>query len=312
MNLFNHHKLLNGLVFLLLFTHVPAFAQHQGQWDFAEQHQMINGTDVHYIQTGKGAPILLLHGFPETKYTWRYIIPQLAQTNTVIAVDLPGLGNSSPSLNGYNQKTIADLLHSFMVRLGYEKTAIIAHDLGVEMAYGYVSLYPESVTKLVFLDVPIATETMEQLPLLSKDQRVLWWFAFHNVQDLPEKLIKGKEDIYLNWFFKEDAYNQVPFTTQKIGPYVKAYRKNGTIHAAMEYYRAMLQNIDINKENIRKKLRMPVLALGGEKSFGIQTLRSFQPLGNNVTGGVIENCGHFIQEEQPDVLLDKLAPFLKD
>ncbi|MDE1192703.1 MAG: alpha/beta hydrolase [Arachidicoccus sp.] len=287
-------------------------AQKKENWNYRSQYATVENVRIHYVKAGTGSPILLLHGFPETIYTWRYIIPELSKKHTVIAIDLPGIGQSGPSQAGYDQKTIASLLHNFMVKLGYEQTAILAHDLGVEMAYGYASAYSESVTKVVFLDVPIATEQMEKLPILSEDQHVFWWFAFHNVKDLPEDLVKGKEYIYLNWFFQHDTYNREPFSKNNVEVYAKSYAKPGIFHAAMEYYRAFLQNIKLNKENTKKKLLMPVLALGGDKSFGMNTLYSFQQLATNIKGGSIENCGHFIQEEQPQKLLDQLIPFLEN
>lgn len=311
MNLPEVKKSLMLIFILFLFGSSTTAAQKKEDWHYTSQYLTIGDVNIHYVKTGKGSPVLLLHGFPETMYTWRYLIPALAKSHTVIAVDLPGIGKSGPSKTGYNQKNIANILYRFMLGIGYKQAAIVAHDLGVEMAYGYASSYPENITSLTFLDVPIATEKMKTLPLLSEDQRVYWWFAFHNVPDLPEALVQGKEHEYLSWFFMHDAYDSASFSKKDIEIYTKAYSKPGVFHAAMEYYRAFLQNIELNKENVRKKLPMPLLVLGGDHSFGINTLYSFQSLADNVTGGVINNCGHFIQEEQPQQLLEQLLPFLE-
>jgi len=287
-------------------------AQKMENWAYKSQYLTVDNVRIHYVKTGSGNPVLLLHGFPETSYTWRYVIPELAKNHTVITIDLPGIGKSEASKTGYNQKAIAALLHSFVTALGYNQTAIVAHDLGVGIAYDYASAYSESVTRVAFLDVPVATEQMEKLPLLSSKNPVFWWFAFHNIQDLPENLVKGKEDIYLNWFFQHGSHNKEAFSKNNIEVYAKSYAKQGTFHAAMEYYRAFLQNIELNKENTKTKLTMPILAIGGDKSFGMNTLYSFQSLATDVSGGSIENCGHFIQEEQPQKLLEQLIPFLKN
>jgi pimeloyl-ACP methyl ester carboxylesterase len=295
---------------LLILGNSVLYAQVNGNWNYKDKYQIVEGVNIHYIKTGTGTPVLLLHGFPENIYTWRYIVPELSKTHTVIAIDLPGIGKSAPPKTGYNQTSIANLLHSFMKELGYDKTAIVAHDLGVEIAYGYASEFPKDVTQVAFLDVPIATEQMETLPILSKNNRVFWWFAFHNVENLPEELVKGKEHIYIKWFYDHGSYNKKAFNKNAVAVYAKSYALPGVFHNSLGYYRAMMQNIEINKENVKRKLEMPVLALGGEKSFGMNTLYSFQPLGTNVSGGEIKDCGHFIQEEQPSKLLEYLIPFL--
>ncbi|WP_191967935.1 alpha/beta fold hydrolase [Rhizosphaericola mali] len=298
------------LLSLLILGNSLLYAQGNVNWNYKDKYQTVEGVNIHYIKTGTGTPVLLLHGFPENIYTWRYIVPELSKKHTIIAIDLPGIGKSAPPKTGYDQTSIAHLLHSFMEELGYKKTAIVAHDLGVEIAYGYASEYPKDVTQVACLDVPIATEQMETLPVLSKENRVFWWFAFHNVDNLPEELVKGRERIYIKWFYDHGAYNKKAFNDNTVTVYAKSYASPGVFHNSLGYYRAMIKNIEINKEIIKRKLEMPVLALGGEKSFGMKTLYSFQPLCTNVSGGEIKDCGHFIQEEQPSKLLEYLIPFL--
>lgn len=271
----------------------------------------VNGHSIHYVISGKGRPVLLLHGWPETWYAWRFIIPALAEEYTVIAPDLTGIGQSEAPSDGFDQRTVAEDMYQLMQQLGYKETLLVAHDWGAAVAYMYASSYPEAVSKLVILDVGIMDSSMENRPLLARSGKNLWWFPFHMVEELPELLIAGKEKTYLSWFYNNSTFNKIPFTEEVIDEYVRHYSAPGAMGRSLAYYRQVLKTIDYNEINARTKLTMPVLALGGDHGFGMYPYQSLQKVALDVQGGVIPDCGHYIAEEQPEMLINYLQSFFK-
>ncbi len=271
----------------------------------------VNGVRLHYVTSGQGDPVVLLHGWPQTWYQWRKIIPALAERYTVLAPDMRGLGDSSKPAGGYDKRTIADDIYKLVHYLGWERIFLVGHDWGGPVAYAYACAHPEEVRRLVILDVMIPGAGLEEIPQMSR-RGGLWHISFHSVRDLPEALIAGKECIYLSWFYRTAAYNPAAISEEDINEYVRCYSAPGGLRAGFEYYRALWDDVDHNKENAKTKLKMPVLALGGEQSFGIRTLTSMQALAENVQGGVVERCGHWIAEERPDFLVEKLLAFFAE
>ncbi len=234
----------------------------------------------------------------------------LAARYTVIAPDLRGLGDSSKPATGYDKRTIAADIYQLVRQLGFERVLLVGHDWGGPVAYAYASAHPADVRKLVILDVPIPGAGLEQA-LAFRPARSIWHIQFHYVRDLPEALITGRERIYLSWFYRT-AYNRTAILEQDIDEYVRCYSAPGALRAGFEYYRAIFDDVAHNTENAKTKLKMPVLALGGERGFGEMTLRSMQQLAENVRGGVIERCGHWIPEERPDYLSEQLLAFFSE
>jgi pimeloyl-ACP methyl ester carboxylesterase len=138
----------------------------------------------------------------------------------------------------------------------------------------------------------------------------LWHFSFHSVRDLPQKLVDGKEDMYLNWFY-DWTYNQSAITSEAREEYIKQYSKPGAMRAGFEYYRAIFDDAEQNKEYGEEKLDVPILAIGGEAGIGNQTAFVFQKVANNVTGITLSNTGHFIPEERPGFLIKQILEFFK-
>lgn len=276
--------------------------------DFIHNEAVVNGHKIHYVSCGKGRPVLLLHGWPQTWYAWRYIMPELAKEYTVIAPDLTGLGDSEGA-PGFDQQTVADDMHLLMQQLGYTDILLVAHDWGASVGYQYAVSHPLEVCKLVILDVGIMNSNMENRPLLPRTGKNLWWFPFHLVEDLPEMLIEGRERIYLNWFFNNSTVNKTAITEADLDEYTRCYAAPGAMKRSLTYYRNVFKTIDNNKVNALTKLTMPVMALGGDHSFGLYPLESLKTVAENVVGGVIPDCGHYIAEEQPGLLLERLFHF---
>ena len=272
-------------------------------------HADLGDVRLHYVTAGSGFPIVLLHGWPQTWYEWRHIIPTLAQTFQVIAPDLRGLGDSSRPATGYDKKTIANdiwrLLHQ---TLGINECHLVGHDWGGPTAYALAAAHPDAVRKLAILDVTIPGDGS---PNISQGGR-RWHHAFHQTLDLPEALITGREDIYLGWFYRN--YGARPLPDADINEYLRTYRQPGALRTGFAYYRAIPQDIADNAARVATgfRLPMPVLALGGNNAWGRgpEVLDSLNRLATNVQGGVIENCGHWMPEEQPDELLRHLLQFL--
>ena len=278
--------------------------------NYTHYKTMINGFNMHYIIGGKGDPIVLLHGWPETWYEWRHIIPHLIANNyTVIAPDMRGLGDSEKPQTGYDKKTVAEDVYQLVKKLGYSKIYLVAHDWGGPVAYSYAAAHPQDIKKMVIFDTLLPGFGIEEAANFSPNG--IWHVSFHAVRDLPEKLIEGKEDTYLNWFY-DWTYNQSAITSEAREEYIKQYSKPGAMRAGFEYYRAVFEDAEQNKEYAAKqKLDMPILTIGGEAGIGNATTTSFQKVANNVTGLTLPNTGHFIPEERPNFLIKQILEFFK-
>src|SRR4051794_6850703 len=272
-------------------------------------HADLGDVRLHYVTAGSGFPVVLLHGWPQSWYEWRHVIPGLAERYQVIAPDLRGLGESSRPADGYDKKTVGNdvwrLVHDV---LGIAEFYLIGHDWGGPTAYAVAAAHPDAVRKLAILDVTIPGDGS---PNISQGGR-RWHHAFHQTLDLPEALVAGREDIYLGWFYR--CYGARPLGDEETAEYLRVYRQPGALRAGFSYYRALPQDIAENAARVAAgfRLPMPVLALGGDSAWGrrLEVVESLQRLAVDVRGGLIENCGHWMPEEQPEALLLELLGFL--
>ena len=272
------------------------------------RHADLGDVRLHYVTAGSGFPVVLLHGWPQSWYEWRHIIPGLAERFQIIAPDLRGLGDSSRPAGGYDKKTVGgDIWRLVHDVLGLSAFHLVGHDWGGPTAYAVAAAHPEAVRKLAILDVTIPGDGS---PNISQGGR-RWHHAFHQTLDLPEALIAGREDIYLGWFYRN--YGARPLDDTEIAEYLRTYRQPGALRAGFSYYRAIPADIADNAAKVAAgfKLPMPVLALGGDRSWGrgMEVADSLRRLAVDVRGGVIENCGHWMPEEQPEALLRQLSGF---
>jgi pimeloyl-ACP methyl ester carboxylesterase len=279
--------------------------------DVTFSHRMAtvnNGTQIHYVIGGQGDPVVLLHGWPETWYAWRHIMPALAENYTVIAPDLRGLGDSSKPPTGYDGKTVAEDIHQLVTQLGFNTISLVGHDIGTWVAYPYAAEHPTEVEKLVIMEVPPPGFWPPPVPLP-------WWFSFHQTPDVSEALVQGKEMEYLSWFYQNLAYNPTAISQEAINEYVSHYSAPGGMRAGFEYYRAFPEDAIQNQNYSQTKLPMPVLALGAGyiPAFGgisnPTAVLGMQQSAENVTGIIVPNSGHFIAEEQPQFVINQLSNF---
>ena len=278
---------------------------------FSHHTVSVNGIQLHYVMGGHGDPLVLLHGFPQSWYEWRHVMPALAKNYTVVAPDLRGFGDSSKPETGYDGKTTAEDIYQLTSQLGFNKILLVAHDVGSQTAYSYAAAHPDNVSKLVLMDFPfpgfLPPEFGEDGP---------WWFAFHQVPNLPETLVQGKEREYISWFFKGLAYNPSAITEDDIDVFAKHFSAPGGMRGAFEHFRSFPVDAEQNKESATHKITMPVLVLGGDvypalggDLPGNFALSSTQALATNVTGITVPLSGHWIPEEQPDFVIEHLAKF---
>ena len=276
---------------------------------FSHHSAELGEVRLHYVTAGSGArALVLLHGWPQSWWEWRRIMPALAEHFTVIAPDMRGLGDSSCPPGGYDKATVANDIWRLMSEvLGYQNFCLVGHDWGGPVAYALAHAHMEAVEKLAILDVVVPFGSADDLTWGGKR----WHHGFHWVQDLPEALVSGRERMYLSWFYNNLAYNPAAISPEDIDEYARAYSRPGVLRAGFEYYRATTTDIADNNENKKTPLTMPVLALGGSggKGRGMQVLENMRELASDVEGGAIEQCGHFVPEEQPELLTRELLDF---
>jgi pimeloyl-ACP methyl ester carboxylesterase len=279
---------------------------------FTHHTESVNGIQLHYVTGGHGDPVVLLHGWPETWYEWRHVMPALAKNYTVIAPDLRGLGDSSKPPTGYDGKTAAEDIHQLVSQLGFKTIFLVGHDIGTQVAYSYAAAHRMEVKKLAVMDLTIPG-------FAPAGKMPVWWFLFHQVPDLPENLTKGKELLYLSWFYNHLALNRSAITQANINEFVRHYSAPGSMHAGFEYYRAFPQDAIQNANYSKTKLTMPVLALGAANIPALggnitmpSIVYGMQQLAQNVKGITVPNSGHFIPEEQPGFVVKQLANFFRE
>jgi len=280
---------------------------------FSHHMASVNGIQLHYVIGGHGNPIVLLHGWQQTWYEWRHVMPALAKNYTVIVPDLRGLGDSSKPLTGYDGKTTAEDIHQLISQLGFKQIFLVGHDVGSQPAYSYAAAHPTEVQKLVIMEYIFPGFTPPQL------EGKVWWFPFHQTPDIPEALVDGKEITYLSWFYRNLAYNPAAITQSDINEFVSHYSAPGGMRDGFNYFRAFPDDAIQNQNYSKTKLTMPVLAFGAGyiPAFGGDVpinyaLYGMQKLAQNVTGIKVPMSGHWIPEERPDFVVKQFINFFGD
>jgi pimeloyl-ACP methyl ester carboxylesterase len=277
---------------------------------FSHNTISVNGIQLHYVIGGHGPPVVLIHGWPETWYEWRHVMPSMAKNYTVIAPDLRGLGDSSKPLTGYDGKTTAEDIHQLVAQLGFKQIFLVGHDVGSQPAYSYAAAHPTEVKRLVIMEYLFPGFTPPQL------EGKIWWFPFHQTPDIPEALVDGKERIYLSWFYHNIAYNPAAITQADIDEFVNHYSAPGGMRDGFNYFRAFPEDAIQNMNYSKTKLTMPVLAVGGGyiPAFGGDVtinyaLYGMQKLAQDVKGVKVPLSGHWIPEERPEFVVNMLNNF---
>ena len=265
-------------LFLFTASSSQAYGQAAGK-TIASRTAEIDGVKLHYMIAGQGTPLILLHGYAETSLMWRPIIPVLAERFTVIAPDLPGIGDSDIPAEGLDMKNAAIRMHDLAKSLGVQKAEVVGHDIGLMVAYAYAAQFPTEVTKLVLMDAFLpGVEGWEAV----YNNPNIWHFRFNG--PTPEALVQGRERMYFDYFwndFAADKTRSIPEADRKA--YAAAYARPGRMHAGWAYFVSFLQAAKDFAQLSQTKLTMPVLSIGGEKSLGDALGQQAKLVGTNVT-----------------------------
>jgi pimeloyl-ACP methyl ester carboxylesterase len=272
----------------------------------AARDAKIDNVQLHYLTAGHGPAVILLHGFAETSRMWRPLIPLLAEKFTVIAPDLPGIGDSSIPSDKIDMITAAERIHELALSLGVEKAGVVGHDIGLMVAYAYAAKFPAETEKLALMDAFLPGVSGWE-PIYNSPN--VWHFRFNG--EYPEKLVAGRERIYFEYFwnvFAADKNHSLPEADRKA--YAEAYSKSGRMRAAWAYFASWPQLAKEFAQLSQTKLTMPVLSIGGEKSLGKELGEQAKLVADNPIVVVLPNAGHWILEEKQKETTDALIKFL--
>jgi pimeloyl-ACP methyl ester carboxylesterase len=266
----------------------------------------VDGLTLHYLKAGHGDALILLHGYAETSRMWRPVIPVFAEKFTVIAPDLPGIGDSGIPKDGLDMKTSAVRIHALARSLGISKARVVGHDIGLMVAYAYAAQFPSETEKLVLMDAFLpGVEGWEAV----YNNPSIWHFRFYG--PTPEALVKGRERTYFEHFwndFAADKTHSIPEADRQA--YAEAYARPGRMAAGFAYFESFPRTATDFAALSKTMLSIPVLTVGGEKANGEVLARQVKLIAPNGRSVVIQGAGHWILEEKPKETLDALRSFL--
>ena len=296
-----------AFVLLIAFNALPSLAAAQASSSAIESRfAEVDGIKLHYLTAGHGPAVILLHGYAETSLMWRPLIPRLADRFTLIAPDLPGIGDSDIPKDGLDMKTAAIRIHTLAKSLGIQKARVVGHDIGLMVAYAYAAQFPDEVEKLVVMDAFLPGVPGWELAYDSPD---FWHFRFHG--PTPEALVAGRESIYFAYFWNDlaaDKMRSLPESDRKA--YVAAYSRPGRMRAGWAYFASWPDTAKDFAQMAQTKLRMPVLSIAGEKASAAILGPQMKLVATDVQIIVLKDTGHWLMEERPQETMDALSAFL--
>jgi pimeloyl-ACP methyl ester carboxylesterase len=265
------------------------------------------GADIFVRWDGSGPVVVLLHGYAETSDSWAPLAAELVKQYTVVVPDLRGIGRSSHPAGGYDKKTQAADIRAVVTTLGYDKAALVSHDIGIMVAYAYAARYPDKVERLVVMDAPIPGiapwDDIVRNP-------ALWHFSFNGPD--AERLVEGRERIYLDRIWNDFTGDPGKPDEATRAFYAAQYAQPGAMRAGFAKFAAFAQDVKDNKIFQQTKLTMPVLAVGGEKSFGATQAVVMRNVASNVREAAVPGAGHWLMEESPAFTISLIQNFLQE
>lgn len=300
-------KFIAACAFSLVVTHAAVAEVKPFPSTFETREVTSNGATIHVRVGGSGPAVLMLHGYGETGDMWEPLAVEMMKDHTVIVPDLRGMGLSSHPEGGYDKKTQAGDMEAVLKSLNVQSVDLVTHDIGNMVGFAFAAQYPGQVSKFVLIDAPVPGvgpwDEILKNPLL-------WHFRFGGPD--MERLVAGRERIYLDRFWNEFSADPARFDEQSRQHYAALYALPGAMHSGFAQFAAFDQDALDNKAFLETsgKLKMPVLALGGEKSFGPQMAEVMRFAADDVTGGVVPASGHWIMEENPQATVKAVTDFL--
>jgi pimeloyl-ACP methyl ester carboxylesterase len=255
---------------------------------------------MHYVKGGSGPLVYLVHGFGQTWYKWHELMPLLAKNYTVVAPDIPGLGESAPPKTSYTGQDVSVYLYKLAKSFSPSgKIDLVAHDIGIWNAYPMLALHQADFGRVVMIEAPIPDDGLYDYPAFAATgESLVWHFSFFAAKgDLAETLVKGKERFFWRHFMNIHSSHPEAITPALIDKYADSVAKPGRLHASFEYYRQLNDTVRLNKPLQQTKLTMPILAIGGGDSFGTAEAKQVGQYASNVDGKVVPGCGHWLPEE---------------
>jgi len=283
---------------------------------FKNMNADVKGIKLHYVEGGSGKTLVLLPGWPETWWSYYKIMPALAKQYHVIVIDYRGMGTSDKPAGGYDKKTIAQDIYDLLHQIGVEKTYVAGHDIGAQVAFSVAANHPDLTEKLIVMDVPHPDDSFAavlMLPALGTptdkldpSRPFLWWFAFNQMKGMPEDLLAGRFEIAQKYIFHYLLLDDKSISPFDRAVYANTYNTKDAIRAGNGWYQAFTQ--DIADYKTYGQLNMPVLGLGGP---GYDWLKFTLPhKAKDLKMVKVEDSGHFIVEEQPDIVIKDIIQFL--
>jgi pimeloyl-ACP methyl ester carboxylesterase len=281
--------------------------------DFRSAYATVNGIRLHYVAGGTGRPLILLPGWPQTWWEYRKVMPALAAAGRrVIAVDLPGMGGSDKPSTGYDKKTMAQSIDELAHVLGYEQVDIAGHDIGAQVAFSFAVNYPRTTRKVALLDVVHPDESMYEIRMLPAPGTPFfpWWFAFHQVEDLPESLLAGRTRVLVDWVFDNFLMDRDAIDEPARAVFAHRYNEPGAIFGGKSWYAAWAQDIiDLKSYG---KVTAPMLGMVsnmGDGIFAAQMQATLPTQAIDVKVVVVPDAGHYFIEESPQAVIEEFDRF---
>jgi len=278
----------------------------------------IKGVRIHYLLGGdpNGSPILLWHGFLSTGYAWRKVMPALADAGySVLVPDMRGFGDSDKpaGTEGYDARAMSEEFRALASQIGFgggKPITLVAHDMGGPPALLWAADYPAEIAALLYVEAPvmlseILTKVIAYTPEAMK-QGSMWWWILPLAPDVPERLVVGNERAFLTWFWEQHTGDRDAVEPEAAEEYLRTFSGRAGVLGAMGVYRAAFTSIEQTTPLMKNKIRVPVIALGGEKGLGAKVGEMVSLVAENFTQHDIKNSGHFLPEERPDEIVCRI------
>lgn len=271
------------------------------------ERMTVNGVRLHMRIAGHGPLVVLLHGWPETSYAWRRVVPMLTGAYTTVAVDLRGCGDSERPPDGYDKRTVAADVAALIDQLGLGRARVAGHDWGGAAGYLLTAAHPQLVSHYAAIETVLPGFGLAELADISLGQQHAWWMSFSTILDVPEQLVAGREREFLSYFYRQHAYDPTAIGPDDLEEYTRCYASPGAMRAGFSYYRTLAE--DVSDFAGLAAPTCPVLSIGGRDRLGELVASSIRQGAPHTQEAIIDQCGHYPAEEQPAALAEILLQF---